>query len=540
MLCAAWMIASRRTDARAAGISSFRWPTRDDTGPILGLLLFFIGYVYVMFFGDELVGIDFAHFTVSRFIEPIVYPESGRFFPLALQEYNLLNALGKSAALYHAWATIELLVIASCVVFLLRETPLWYRVLVIVYLLALPSLAFSFMSVLYVERDMVFCIALWLVSIEWFRRSQSRVAFAVAVVVAQLLLYQKETAFVLIGGFAGASLLLRRADFRQQRYAEWARTNALELAHLAMCGVFLTVYLVAILPHVTASYAAGRNTVGAASGVLLTVIRSDPVLLAAAAVLLWRVGRRRALDELWDPLLVGALAFAATYVKLGLARDYYFAPADFIAALYLARIIYQTLPAWPRVAVAGLCLALMASFARNVSNNAAEWLGRRLTVDAYVALSNFLRRQAESRPEREITLFFPQAGGFQVMELAAFLHFKGWTATDGPAPRVAHGPSFALKTRHRYPNDRCFMSQLFQCRVAASPSAGDLIVFLPGRSVSAADLARSSEGADAMFHHEPRWSLTTRAMRALALGEPSETGLFEAYVLRSRGAPPPQ
>jgi hypothetical protein len=497
------------------------------------MLLFLAGYAFVMAYGDELVGIDFAHITVNRFIEPIVYPESGRFFPLGLQEYNLLNAFGKSAALYHAWATIELVVLVPCVLFLLRELPLRWGALTIVYVLTIPGIAFSFMTVIYVERDLLFCLALWLVAIEWFRRTESRAAFASAVVLAQLLLYQKETAFVLLGGFAGASLLLRSKDFRTARFAQWARTNALDLAHLVLCAVFVATYVVAILPHVTVSYAAGAET-RATSAVMLGIIRSHPPIVAAAATLLWRVGTRRTFDQLWDPLAIGAIAFAAAYVKLGMAREYYFAPADFIAALYVARVIHQTLPAWRRVAVAGLCIVLAALFAKNVTTSAAQWVGRRSNVDAYRQLASVLRREAESRPDREVTLFFPQTGGFQVMELAAFLHFKGWTPTDGPAPRVANGPAFTLKTRHRFPDDRCFVSEAFQCRVSPSPKARELVVFLPARSVAATELARWNERADSVFYHEPRRSLTMSAMRALALTALREAIPSEAYVFRSR------
>ena len=504
---------------------------------MLGVVLFLVAYVYVMFFGDELVGIDIAHLTVNQVIEPVVSPESGRFFPLAFQWYNLLGAFGKSAELYHAWATLELAVLAVSVVYLLRDMPLRYGVLALGYMIALPSIAYAFMNLPYPERDLVFCIALWIVAIQSFRRTQSRGAFAAAIVLTQLLLYQKETSFVLIGGFSGASLLLRHSGIpRAGRYAAWARANALELAQLALCGVFLAVYAFAILPYVTASYAAGGSAATASLRTLTHFIRYDLVLVAAAVTLSCRVARRRTLDPLWEPLLIGAIAFAAAYVKLGMTREYYLAPADLVFALYLARILHQSLLAWARPTAVVVCLGLTVTFGANVTTTARSWAARRSTVDAYLRLASFLRSEAEARSDREVTLFFPQPGGFEVMEFAAFLHFKGWTAKDGPAPRVANGPAFTLKTRHPYLHERCFLSQPFRCRPVASPDSGDLIVLLPGRSVAPRELMRWHAHADPIAYPQRRASLTTSAMRWLAIGNLTDGDLSDGRVMRSRGA----
>ena len=120
-----------------------------------------------------------------------------------------------------------------------------------------------------------------------------------------------------------------------------------------------------------------------------------------AVVFAWRlvsaaVGRR-ALDALWDPLAAGALAYALAYVKLGIVRDYYLAPVDFIAVLYVARVAFDGLRAQRPVAVAGVVLVIAWAFAQNVSNAAFEVLAREEFVDGNVALASFLANAATDR-----------------------------------------------------------------------------------------------------------------------------------------------
>jgi len=532
-LVAAWALTRSATTPAAPCLVPSR-ATRFDRWTVVGAALFVVAYVYAMFLNDELVGIDIAHLTVNRIIDPVIAPESGRFFPLGFQAYNLIGAFGKSVALYHAWATFELFVVALCVRLLLREVPLRYGVLAIVYVITLPSIAYVFMNVPYPERDIIVCIALWMVALERFRRTEGRVAFVASLILAQLLLYQKETSFVLLGAWSGATLLHRFLNGTQRRLVDRVRASSLELAHLALCVTFLAVYAVVILPHVTVSYAASGAANGASYRALLYFARNDLVIVATTATLAWRIARRRQVDP-WDCLAIGAIAFAAAFIKLGMARDYYLAPADFVGVLYVGRILCQLLPAWPRVASAGLSAALLLSFVHNLSSNADWWSARRSTVAAYVQLEDFLRREAGSRPERAVTLYFPQPGGFEVMEFAAFLHFRGWTAKDGPAPLMENGPSFTLKSRHRYRAERCFPSQAFRCRPAAQPEPGDLVVLLPGRSVTLEELSRWYAHSEPVFFHASRSLPAVRAMRSLATGALADISLPETYVLRSRG-----
>jgi hypothetical protein len=456
---------------------------------------------------------------------------------LGLQEYTFLGLLGTSAQLYHSFSIVELLVVLACVSRILDETPTWLRCGVMMFLVTLPGFVRSFFGLVYPERDMVVWLAIWLVCLQAFARTGSRSAFCGALVAAQFALYYKETAFVLVGGFAGARLLFAgwrdAGALKQGRYARFVKDHSLELAHLTLCAVFLIVYVVVIARHITAAYV-NTEARAATTATLSGYVHSDFVVDVLAVVFGWRLVSaafgRRALDAQWDPLAAGGLAFALAYVKLGIVRDYYLAPVDFIAVLYLARVAFNGLRAQRPVAVAGIVLVIAWAFAQNVSNAAFEVLAREEFVDGNVALASFLERHAGSHDGSGVSLFFPQTGGFQLMEFSAFLGRKG-LRPEGAALDPASTPAFLVKSPHRFPGDRCNPSQELRCRYASTPLPNDLVVFLPGRNVSASDLDSVRAHGREVFHHRPEPTPVQRFLRALAPADRlSDRPTSESYV----------
>jgi hypothetical protein len=74
--------------------------------------------------------------------------------------------------------------------------------LVIVTLLT-PSILISFNGLMFLERDVLFFLACFVLSVKRFEQTKS-IAWAVAAVVcAQIMLYRKETVFLLLLCFAG-------------------------------------------------------------------------------------------------------------------------------------------------------------------------------------------------------------------------------------------------------------------------------------------------------------------------------------------------
>src|SRR5512146_1149538 len=205
-LCAVRLVRGGLDDSdRRARRGRFRVARARRNAPCrtaVALAAFISVYSYLIVYHEDLVGLDYATITAARFAVVPIWPWNGRFFPLALQEFNLLAILGRSATVYHGFAVLELLLVLACVFRLLDDTPAWFRCAVATFMILLPGVFVSFFGLVYPERDIVFWLAFWMLCVQAFDRTRSRTAFLAALVTAQFMLYYKETAFILIGGFA--------------------------------------------------------------------------------------------------------------------------------------------------------------------------------------------------------------------------------------------------------------------------------------------------------------------------------------------------
>ncbi len=541
-------------------------PTHPPTGFLSRIaavaLAVFVGlYVLLVFYHEDLVGLDYAQLTARRFVSVPIWPANGRFFPLGLQEYNLLGLIGRSAVVYHAFSIIELLVVLGCVIRILRAVPLWFRCVVILFMLTLPSVVYSFFGLVYPERDMLLWLAIWVVCLGSFYRAGSRAAFCGALIAGQCVLYYKETAFVLVAGFAAVRLMAdgyriwhekRRPTSRSEPpgrsprgwWVQFATDHRLEVAQLALSALFLVVYYVAVARHVTASYVAVRPP-GAFVAALRRYAQDDWLIVALMLAVGWRllarVVAKREIDSFWDSLGVAAVAYALAYVKLGLVREYYLAPADFIGVLFLGHLAWRVLPRRrPALAIAA---ALVSAWIlqRNASDSAYGVVARKQYVEANARVASFLESESRSahgdsarlRPDgANAVMFFPQAGGFQLMEFSAYLRFKGLQPVGLGAPDSQSAPTFVVESPHRYPDDRCHPSQEFRCRFAATPASGDLVVLLPGREASASELATLATPGREVFRWRPSPTPVERALGAMAGRDRVAAMPSDAYVFR--------
>jgi hypothetical protein len=255
----------------------------------------------------------------------------------------------------------------------------------------------------------------------------------------------------------------------------------------------------------------------------------DALALGVAARAALLLVRKRRPDAFWDSLAAAGLAFAAAYVKLGIVRSYYLAPADCVAVLYLAWLGHAALHDKGRRAIAGGVFAVALVLQANLRDAASSILDRKQYVDANVHLASFLTTYARSH-EPSVTLYFPDAGGFQIMEFSAFLRFKGLQADGMPIRPQGGQAAFTVKTPHRYPGDACHPSQRFRCGFEPAPQPGDLIVFLPGRDVPVRDLATLKSAAGEAYHYCPTPTVVERLLRAIGSADAADIQPSDAYV----------
>ena len=220
-ICAARMVGRAPTPARekpeytSIGQAPPRrnvWSRRSIAALIL-LGLFLVSYVALILKWEDFAYSDNDMFTLFTLrghnIDLPIWKGEGRFFPLGHQEFNLIRHFTSTVAGYHALPIIELLTV--CFILLILEDGLGIaaRAALASFVLITPGIVVSFGGLIFSERNVV----LWLVCLAFFvkrfEQTFSPEWAAAAVISAQIMIYYKETAFVLLVGFAATRLALR-------------------------------------------------------------------------------------------------------------------------------------------------------------------------------------------------------------------------------------------------------------------------------------------------------------------------------------------
>jgi len=119
-------------------------------------------YIIIICYKDDFAYYDddtLTEFSLKGISMPMpIWPEVGRFFPLANHGFNFLGQITRSSAADHC-AMMGELVTLSVVVFLsLKPVRLSYRLLILVAMMLAPSFVIPFSEFVYPERS----VLLWL------------------------------------------------------------------------------------------------------------------------------------------------------------------------------------------------------------------------------------------------------------------------------------------------------------------------------------------------------------------------------------------
>ena len=191
---------------------------RHDWSPTAILAVTFLCLFLACYIAGSLVWEDFTYYDNSHFtngtlaghdVHIQISPEAGRFFPLALQEFSLVRHVTSSVIGYHALPIVQLLLLTGILLVLDEELSIKARVALITLALVTPSILISFSGLIYMEWNVIFCLVCLAWSVKRFEQTRSTAWAVAAVISSQFMLYYKETAFLLLLGFAGGRLLLR-------------------------------------------------------------------------------------------------------------------------------------------------------------------------------------------------------------------------------------------------------------------------------------------------------------------------------------------
>ena len=476
---------------------------------IAALTATLLGYLLVIFYKQDFAYYDDEVFTdysvVGKNFAPAIWPGEGRFFPLEAQEFNYLKWVTRSPAGYHCFALVELLILLAVLAMILREYSIRQRALLLMAVLLAPGFLISFMGLIYPERNVLFWLAILVLCVQGHAKTGSAVYFLGALVATHFALYYKEPVAVFVGVYAVARIALDRgrspwgSGSWPDRWREIARRSTLPLGMLCVTGMFVVLLLTALAPRASGHYAASHHA--SLAEVLRAYLQAEWLVAVMLAVFAVRAARwlitGAELDPLWEPLAAGALGYCFAVVTLRLYSGYYAAPGELIAVLYLGRLALKWL-ARPRP---GRWIAVATAYSILMLHNAAYCAFRvvetKSLIGAKEQFADFLRNQTEGMDRIEV--YFPYASGFHLMQISAYLKYRGIPNTGGKGATGNATGQIAVEGGGEYSFDRCVDYSSYQCTHADGAPNGAWIVVMPDDDVSMTGVERAGQGAALVF-----------------------------------------
>src|SRR6202035_587534 len=216
---------------------------------------------------------------------------------------------------------------------------------------------------------------------------------------------------------------------------------------------------------------------------------------------------------LWDALAAGGVACFLAYIYLGMFRVYYIAPVDLIAVLYVGRfavLSWKKMPSWGKIAA--IPLALIISF-QGVLVSTFAIFEKKNVIQGKVEISSLVETQSRRNSGKQLRLFFPFAGGYAIMEFAAYLNSRGIAVegADDKAPGL-NDVVLAEARRARAANSPggpaedgpCVEWRSIWCQVVNGPAPGDLVIVLPDDGASFAEASPYRNEGILLLYSKPR------------------------------------
>ncbi|MGA7908258.1 MAG: hypothetical protein WCA16_12700, partial [Candidatus Sulfotelmatobacter sp.] len=169
-----WSTSSSQGSAEPAGNRQFR--ATDGVSAVL-LVAFLVGYLFLIFYKEDFAYYDddmLTDFSLQgkNFPAPI-WPGTGRFYPLADQEFNLLKFVTRTPVGYHALVAAQFVVFVVILFFALREFRVRYRALIVLLAVVAPSFVIPFTGFVYPERNLLFWLVILVLCLRGYDKTKA-------------------------------------------------------------------------------------------------------------------------------------------------------------------------------------------------------------------------------------------------------------------------------------------------------------------------------------------------------------------------------
>jgi hypothetical protein len=516
--CTAWFVGRARTLPPGTGTHlPVKLIGNEGLFRRRGVIAVFTSFSFFLacYIGLTMIWADFTYYDDSMFtlttlqghnILPPIWPGNGRFFPLGHQEFNLIRHFTSSIAGYHAFSVAEILILTGIIVIIDDELHIAARAALAAFALLTPAIVSSFSELVFDDRNILLCLAVFILSVKRFEQTFSTFWALGAVISAQFMVYYKETAFLLLLGFAGGRMVLscKKATEGWDLAKLRDKRSRLDICLAAVAALFLAYYVLAMFPHPNMRYADQWRL--SLPQVILSYLEVDPLAWVLVLIFLGRVygiwRRGAAPSPLWDALAFGGTLYFAAFLFLRMFASYYLAPVDLIAVLYVGHfgvLSWRRTQIYKKIAMATLVSALLvfevllSTFCvyedKNVVHGKAETA---LAIQTHLQSPGSIRR-----------LYFPFTSPVLIMQFVSYLNYRG-VAVEGVASRPTEANAVVVIGRSIAKDGPCVDYATPICHPGTRPAPGDLVIVLPDDEVPESQAASYRAPKDLVASYEPR------------------------------------
>ena len=516
-ICVAWAVwqpvpirSQRKGETNR--FTTWRQVTTPGALAAVALLAAFLAFYIVMTLAwEDFAFYDDSDFTLSTLkghqFGIMILRDEGRFLPLAGQEFNLIRHFTDTITGYHVWLTVQLLILVCILLILDDELSIGVRATLAILALLTPSILISFNALQAYEHSVLFFLVCLLLSVKRFEQTQSTAWAVAAVVCAQIMIYYKESAFLLLLGFAVGGLILRCKSAQNANWDYYRLCDREGRLNLCLAGVavlFLLFYLSVMGIHGNMNYA--KRAREPLVEVVVSYVRVDLLAWLLVAVALRRtyliLWNRVPALPFWDGLAFGGMACLLAYIYLGMFAPVYMAPVDLIAILYVGRfavLSLKTMHSWEKVTALLLTFTVLIQY---VSLSALAVFERKNGIHAKVQIAQVVGRQYRSHAGNPLRLFFPFANPYVIMEFASYLSYRG-VPVEGAEDQSTRLHDVILAARAVAKDGPCMWYRSIRCRAANGPAPGDLVIVLPDDEASREETSMYREQGEQLLAYEP-------------------------------------
>jgi len=319
------------------------------------------------------------------------------------------------------------------------------------------------------------------------------------------MIYEKETAFLLLLGFAIGRLILgcwnrdRGAwDYNRLRSKE----GRLDLCLASLPILFLLYYAAVMHPRPKTYYGDALRL--SLLETCFSYMKLDPLawlFVAFALGRLYLILRRKVVPTpFWDALALGGLAYFTAYCCLGLSSPYYLAPVDLIAVLYVGRFVIL---AWTQTSLGArlpIVVLLGVALLQCISLSAFWLFQRKNLIHAKAGIARAVGAQYQIGKAHR--LYFPFATSYVVSEFAAYLNYQGTPAEGASLESAGLNPVFMV-SRAVAKDGPCMGYMSLMCHPGSRPDQGDLVIVLPDDDASLAEVIPYRVPEELLFSYQP-------------------------------------